>query len=419
MAKTTNVLLRRVGKMHPTSVEEYISLGGFNGIKKAVEMGREAVLDEVEAAMLRGRGGAAYPAGKKWKQMSKIKENPKYIVCNGDEGEPGTFKDRELLEKTPLSVIEGMLIAGYVMDSRQGYIYIRGEYRRIQKIFQEAIDHAVEAGYLGDNIMGIEGFNYNISIVSGAGAYVCGENSTLLNSIEGKSGRPRVKPPHLAEVGLFLKPTLVNNVESYANIPIIVEEGGAAWNAYGMPDGGGTKLISISGHAKKRGNYEIGLGRVTLREIIEDEELGGGTASGKAVGFVHLGGQSGAIAFPEQFDTKYGYQELVDAGVTVGSGAVVVMDESVDLVDYIRQVTKFFIHESCGKCNPCRLGGMRILEVLERMCNGTAKEGDVELLEKLARNVQAASACGLGQSMNKALQSALKHRRTLFEAKVK
>jgi len=415
MKKTEPLLLRRVAKMsNPASVEEFIALDGFQGLRKAVAMDKTKILDEISIAHLRGRGGAAYPAGRKWLHLYHIQGAPKYIVCNADEGEPGTFKDKILLEQDPLSIIEGMLIAGYVFDSPRGFIYIRGEYRPIQKIFQEALDNATRAGFLGENILGIPGFNYAITIVSGAGAYVCGENSALLNSIEGRTGRPRVKPPHLAEVGLYLQPTLVNNVESFACIPAIISMGGQAFLDLGTKDGGGTKLISISGHAKNRGVFEVPLG-TPMRDILYDEAYGGGTSTGKPIGFCHLGGQSGPIAFPEQFDVLYSYQALWDNDLALGAGALVVMDESVSIVDYVRRVAEFFVHESCGKCTPCRVGTTRLLECLDLFVSRKATLADLERLEKLLLHITRLSACGLGQSAGVAVTSALKYRRTAFE----
>lgn len=301
MSKIVQLISKNCGKITPTSVEEYVQNGGFKGLKKAFTLKPTEIIAEVKTAKLLGRGGAAYPAGSKWEQLLEIPEFPKYIVCNADEGEPGTFKDKLLLSQDPLKVIEGMTIAGYVFNSNDGYIYIRGEYAAVQRSFQEAIDHAVEQGYLGNNILGTD-FSFHIHIKTGAGAYVCGENSALLNSIEGKVGRPRIKPPHLAEVGLFLKPTLVNNVESFACIPIITELGGEKYLSYGTSDSGGTKLVCLSGHAAKRGVYEVPFG-VTLRDIIYDPELGGGILDGKKLKFFHLGGQSGPCGIPEQLDT--------------------------------------------------------------------------------------------------------------------
>jgi len=401
----------------PTSVDEYVGLGGFAALQKAVQMGKEDILAEVDTANLRGRGGAAYPAGRKWRQLYNIEEEPKYIVCNADEGEPGTFKDKMLLAQDPLSVIEGMLIAAYVFDSPEGFIYVRGEYRSIQKVFQQALDNALAAGFLGSDIAGVKGFNHTITIVSGAGAYVCGENSALLNSIEGKTGRPRVKPPHLAEVGLYQLPTLVNNVESFACIPVIIDLGGQAFLDMGTPDGGGTKLVSISGHAANRGVFEVPLG-IPLRELLDSPEYGGGTSTGKPIKFLHLGGQSGPLAFPEQFDGLYSYKDLADKGLAVGSGAIVVMDDSVSLVEYSKKVMEFFVHESCGKCTPCRIGTTRLLELLDRFVEGDAHEGDIELLDDMLTQVMELSACGLGQAAGVAVRSALAHRKVEFEEQV-
>ena len=351
MAKTIQLLTARCGKIRPDSVADYLAHDGFSALKKAMNMSPMEIINEVIDAKLLGRGGASYPAGKKWKQLYEIEGDPKYIVCNADEGEPGTFKDKVLLEKDPLSIIEGMAIAGYVFNSHEGYIYIRGEYREIQKLFQAAIDNAVKANYLGKNIMGSD-FSFNVHIVSGAGAYICGENSGLLNSIEAKTGRPRVKPPHLAEVGLYSMPTLVNNVESFASVPQIVNMGGKAFQELGVEDSGGTKLICLSGNVNNRGTFEVPIGGVTLRDLIFDPEFGGGIPDGKELKFYHLGGQSGPIGFPEQLDTRYDHTSLKKQGLSIGSGAIVVMDETVCIIDYLKKVSEFFIHESCGKCVP-------------------------------------------------------------------
>lgn len=415
MAITQPVLLKRVGQMNPVSVAEFVALGGFRGLQKALSMTRAQILDEMTDAKLMGRGGAAYPADKKWRQLHAIEGAPKYIVCNADEGEPGTFKDRVLLAQTPLSVIEGMIIAGYLFQSPQGFIYIRGEYRDVQKIFQQALDNAKISGFLGKNIAGVSGFDYEITIVSGAGAYVCGENSALLNSIEGKAGRPRVKPPHLAEVGLYQKPTLVNNVESFACVPIIMDEGGKQFAALGTEYGGGTKLVSVCGQVKHPGTYEVRLG-TPLREIICGEEYGGGTASGRPIGFYHLGGQSGPIGFPDQLETPYCYKATRDNGLAIGSGAVVVMDDSVNLVEYLQKVAEFFAYESCGKCTPCRLGVHKLHRMLTDFVEGRAKPGDVDALEAVADHIAMLSACGLGQAVDKALKPCLHRRRADFEA---
>lgn len=413
MLKTASLLLKGSEITDPVSIEDYIKYDGFKAIKKVVTMEDKEILDELLLSSLLGRGGASYPTGKKWEQLYHIKGEPKYIVCNADEGEPGTFKDRELIKNVPLRVIEGMLIAGYLFKSPRGFIYIRGEYRKFAKFFQEAVDNALKAGYLGKNILGIEGFDFSITIISGAGAYVCGENSALLNSIESKVSRPRIKPPHLAEVGLYNKPTLVNNVESYACVAVVFTIGADEFRGYGTKTDGGTKLVSLSGHINNRGAIEACIG-IPLRDIIYDKDLGGGIRDGRTLKFYHLGGQSGPIGFPEQLDTRYCYEDLKKEGLSIGSGAVVVLDENVCLVDYIKQVMEFFADESCGKCTPCRIGTTRLLELLTKFTEGKAVSGDLGKLEALADYVSCASRCGLGQSCCKALMSCLKHRREEF-----
>lgn len=413
MSKLNKLISKNCGVIRPDSVEDYVKAGGYEGLKKAFTMKPEEIIGEVKKAKLLGRGGAAYPAGSKWEQLLEIPEFPKYIVINADEGEPGTFKDKILLGQDPLRVIEGMTIAGYVFNSHDGYIYIRGEYRAIQKVFQSAIDNAVKAGYLGKNINGT-GFEFNLHIMTGAGAYVCGENSALLNSIEGKAGRPRIKPPHLAEVGLFLLPTLVNNVESIANIPTIVLDGGDKYLSYGTKDSGGTKLICLSGNVANRGVFEIPFG-VSLRDTIYDPEMGGGIPNGKKLKFFHLGGQSGPIGSEAQLDTIYCYKALRNAGLSVGSGAVVVMDEDVCVIDYLKGVTEFFIHESCGKCTPCREGNKQIYAILCKLSEGEATQDDMIVLKRLIDTMTNASFCGLGQSAAVALNTCWKLFKSEFE----
>jgi NADH-quinone oxidoreductase subunit F len=403
----------------PFSIEEYVKNGGFAALKKAAAMKSEEIISEISTAKLLGRGGAAYPAGKKWEHLLHIRETPKYIVCNADEGEPGTFKDRFIMEKLPLKLLEGIIIAGFVFRAKAGYIYVRGEYRKIQKRLEEAISSIHKAGYLGANILGT-GYDFDIHVISGAGAYVCGENSALLNSTEGKVGRPRIKPPHLAEVGLFLKPTLVNNVESFANVPLIVDMGGDAHLEKGHTDSGGTKLICLSGHCKNRGVFEIPIGKVSLRDAIFDDKFGGGMAEGKKLKFFHIGGQSGPIGSPAQLDTVYSYTDLRKAGLAVGSGAIVVMDESVPILEYLKGVTEFFIHESCGKCVPCREGNRQLLNILQKLSTpGAAAASDFSTLHSLVRTMTDASFCGLGQTAAVALNSAWKLFKAEFEANVR
>jgi NADH-quinone oxidoreductase subunit F len=425
MSKLVNILTSEVNSADPLSVTEYEKSGGFAALKKAAasspvthaephsgEGSRSSdIIAEVKKAKLLGRGGAAYPAGSKWEHLLHIPETPKYIVCNADEGEPGTFKDRLIMDKLPLKLLEGIMIAGVVFRAKAGYIYVRGEYRKIQKRLLAAIENIRAAGYLKD---------FDIHVISGAGAYVCGENSALLNSTEGKVGRPRIKPPHLAEVGLFLQPTLVNNVESFANIPAIVNMGGDAYLQQGHPDSGGSKLICLSGHVRNRGVFEIPLGKVTLRDIIYDAELGGGITDGKKLKFFHLGGQSGSIGGIDQLDTVYSYTDLRKAGLSVGSGAIVVMDEGVSILEYLKGVTEFFIHESCGKCVPCREGNRQLLNILKKLSvPGAAAADDLDTLRGLVHTMTSASFCGLGQTAAAALNSAWKLFKAEFEANVR
>ena len=414
MSKVMPLISKNCGQIRPTSVEDYVKAGGYAALKKALGMKPLEIIEEIKKARLMGRGGAGYPAGAKWQQMYEIEHTPKYIVCNADEGEPGTFKDKLLLEQDPLKVIEGMTIAGYVFNSHDGYIYIRGEYAAIQKLFQEAIDNAVQAGYLGDNILGSK-YSFHLHVMTGAGAYVCGENSAMLNSIQGKAGRPRVKPPHLAEVGLFQKPTLVNNVESFANVPVILDIGAEKYLSIGTAESGGTKLVCLSGHVAKPGVYEVPFG-VTLRDIIFDEEIGGGMSGHRKLKFYHLGGQSGPCGFLPQLDTEYCYKALRANGLSVGSGAVVVLDESVCVIDYLKCVTEFFIHESCGKCTPCREGNKQLYLILDKFSQGTATQDDYRQLERLSNLLAKVSFCGLGQAAATALNTCLKNLRAEFDA---
>ena len=424
MSKLVNLLTEGADSLHPISVSEYEKIGGFTALKKAVTMSGTDIIGEVKKAELLGRGGAAFPAGKKWEYMERIIRNsiptiPRYIVCNADEGEPGTFKDRLIMEKLPLKLIEGIIIAGFTFNANAGYIYVRGEYRKIQKQLLAALENVRKAGFLGKDILG-SGFDFDIHIVSGAGAYVCGENSALLNSTEGKVGRPRIKPPRLAEVGLFLQPTLVNNVETFTNIPLIINIGGDAYLQAGHPASGGSKLICISGHCCNRGVFEIPLGKVSLREIIYDPELGGGIADDRQLKFFHLGGQSGPIGCVDQLDTIYSHTDLWNVDLAVGSGAIVVMDERVSILEYIKNVTEFFIHESCGKCVPCREGNHQILKILQKLSvSGAATTSDLTLLRRLADTMTGASFCGLGQSAAVALNSAWKNFKAEFEAGIK
>ncbi|MEN8076027.1 NADH-ubiquinone oxidoreductase-F iron-sulfur binding region domain-containing protein [Clostridioides difficile] len=392
-------------KINPTNVDEYIEIGGFEALKKAIGMEPLKICEEIKKSNLKGRGGAAYPTGIKWEQAYNIKGNEKYILCNGDEGEPGTFKDKVIFENLPLRLIEGMIIAAKVLGAKEGFIYIRGEYEAIQRIVNEAIDSAIKAGYLGKNILGT-GFSFNIKVLTGAGAYVVGENSALAESAEGKVGRPRMKPPYIKECGLYGKPTLVNNVETFSTIPYIISNGGENYKSLGNEESGGTKLISLCGNVNRRGVYEIPFG-TTINDIVY--KLGGGTSEGKSIKAVHIGGSSGSIIPRELIDTEYCYEALKKINVSVGSGSILVIDESVDIIEYLLHVYKFFFHESCGKCTPCREGNKQIVNILEKLNNKKATLDDISTLERLLDVMKNASFCGLGKTAPTALNCAIKY----------
>lgn len=410
------ILSPRFGKIQPDSVEEYIAAGGYRGLKKAITMKPEEIIEEIKNALLFGRGGAAYPTGIKWEQAYAIPKEKglKYIVCNADEGEPGTFKDRHIMAEDPLMLIEGMTIAALIFGSREGYIYCRGEYSAIQKTLRSAIENAKKEGYLGENICGT-GLNFDITVISGAGAYVCGENTALVESIEGKSGRPRRKPPYIKNAGLNRMPTVLNNVETFSCVPWIISEGGEKFLSLGTEYSGGTKLMCLSGNVVNRGVYEVPFG-TSLRELIEN--FGGGIANGKKLKFVHLGGSSGAC-FPESLlDTKICYNDLRKNGLSLGSGAVLVVDESQCVVDYLKAVMEFFEEESCGKCTPCREGNLRIVEVLEKLSEGIGTLDDLNHLKRLTQTMRNTSFCGLGQSAPVPVMTLLKYFAEEFEAHV-
>lgn len=394
MIEELKILTGYCGLYNYASVKEYVSLGGYQGLKKALAMKLEDVINEIVISNLMGRGGAAYPTGEKWDMISRIDNDPKYIVCNADEGEPGTFKDRKLIYNDPMKIIEGMTIAAHAISSKKGYIYIRGEYREGYYRLREAIRSAKAAGYLGSGILGTT-LDFDIEVVSGAGAYVCGENSALCESIEGKSGRPRLKPPYIKNVGIYGQPTLVNNVETFSCIPYIVEKGGKNYAGIGTETSAGTKLISVSGNVKKPGVFEIPFG-VTLREIVYD--LAGGVEGGSALKFVQMGGASGACFTDSDLDTRLDYKELRSKRISIGSGAIVVADQTNCAVDYALMTMEFFLHESCGKCTPCREGNAQLCRILKNLASGTANEKQVRHLENISQLMMKASSCGLGKA---------------------
>ncbi|HEX9100032.1 MAG TPA: NAD(P)H-dependent oxidoreductase subunit E [Candidatus Dormibacteraeota bacterium] len=398
-------LLRRIGVIDPASIDAYLAAGGFNALRRALEMGSESVIHEVTEARLLGRGGAAFPTGRKWDAVAHAPARPHHLVCNADESEPGTFKDRVLMEGDPFAIVEAMTIAGIATGCEHGYLYIRTEYPEARARIQNAIDRAREHGYLGDDVAG-SGLRFDIEVRRGAGAYICGEETALFNSIEGKRGEPRNKPPFPAQAGLFGKPTLVNNVETLVNVLDIVSGGAAAFAATGTPDSTGTRLFCLSGHVRRPGVYEVPMG-TTLRALID---LAGGVGDGRRLQAVLLGGAAGSFVTEKQLDVPLTFEGTRAIGATLGSGAVMVLDDTADLEAVLLRIARFFRHESCGQCVPCRVGTKRQEEILHRLLvdrQTSGRDADVALLADVAQAMRDASICGLGQTAASAIQSAV------------
>ena len=399
-------LLRRVGAVDPGSLDDYRAAGGYAGLTRALEIGPDAVIAEVSASKLVGRGGAAFPTGRKWAAVATQAAQPRYLVCNADESEPGTFKDRVLLEGDPFAIVEAMTIAAFATGASKGYLYLRGEYPEAETRVRAAIDTARAAALLGADIEG-SGFAFDIELRRGAGAYICGEETALFESIEGKRGEPRNKPPFPVEVGLFGKPTVVNNVETLANVPLILAMGGEAFAAIGTEGSTGPKLFCLSGHVARPGTYEVEFG-ATLRDLID---LAGGVPGGKAIRTILLGGAAGVFVGPEALDTPLTFEATRAIGATLGSGVVMVFDETVDLVDTLRRIAQFFRDESCGQCVPCRIGSVRQEELLARLAAGSSvrpRDEELALLTEIGQVMRDASICGLGQTASSAIESALR-----------
>jgi NADH-quinone oxidoreductase subunit F len=399
------VLLSRIGNTNPLSIDDYISSNGYSALRKAFAIGAEQVIAEVTASGLVGRGGAAFPTGRKWAAVASQPVKTRYLICNADESEPGTFKDRVLLEGDPFALVEAMTIAAFATGSQHGYIYLRGEYPRALKNLTNAIELARNKKYLGDNILD-SGFNFDITIFRGAGAYICGEETAIFNSIEGFRGEPRNKPPFPVEVGLFGKPTVVNNVETLFNVLPIINNTGEKYASWGSTGSKGKKLFCISGAVNKPGVYEVTFG-VTLRELIN---LAGGLKSGSTMQAVLLGGAAGGFVGPEDLDLELTLEAARAAGTTLGSGVVMVLDQTVDMFDQLQRIAAFFRDESCGQCVPCRVGTVRQQEALARLVksNGTDSAAlDLQLLRDLGQVMRDASICGLGQTAHNAIDSAL------------
>ena len=399
-------LLRRIGVTDPTSLDDYRAHGGYQGLTKALSLGAEAVIAEVTASKLMGRGGAAFPTGRKWGAVAAQPAQPHYLVCNADESEPGTFKDRVVMEGDPFAVVESMTIAAFATGASQGYIYIRGEYPGAESRIRGAIAAARDAGLLGDDILG-SGFAFDIEVRRGAGAYICGEETALFESIEGKRGEPRNKPPFPVEVGLFGKPTVVNNVETLVNVPLILELGGEAYAAIGTDGSTGPRLFCLSGHVGRPGVYEVEFG-ATLGELVE---MAGGVPGGRSIRTILLGGAAGVFVGPESLEMPLTFEATRAAGATLGSGVIMVFDDTVDLVDTLRRIARFFRDESCGQCVPCRVGSVRQEELLARLAGGArvrSREDELGLLREIGQAMRDASICGLGQTASSAIESALR-----------
>jgi NADH-quinone oxidoreductase subunit F len=402
-------LLRRIGGVDPASLDEYRAARGYRALERAIEMGPDAVIAEVASSRLVGRGGAAFPTGRKWEAVRAQPVLPHYLVCNADESEPGTFKDRVLMEGDPFALVEAMTIAGFATGCERGYLYIRGEYPLAFERMQHAIDQARRHRLLGANILD-RGVSFDIEIRRGAGAYICGEETALFESIEGKRGEPRNKPPFPVDAGLFGKPTVVNNVETLANIPRIVLEGGAAFAAAGTPHSTGTRLFCVCGHVQRPGVYEAPFG-TTLRTVID---MAGGLRPGRRLDAVLLGGAAGTFVRPDALDLKLTHEDTRAAGTTLGSGVVMVIDDTIDIRDLILRIAAFFRDESCGQCVPCRVGTVRQEEALHRIARSRTRGGlatELALLEDVGVAMRDASICGLGQTAYAAVESAIKRLR--------
>jgi NADH-quinone oxidoreductase subunit F len=406
LEKQTRIALTDCGIINPENIEEYIAHGGFQALKHCLhDLTPEEVIEEVKISGLRGRGGAGFPTWFKWNAAHQNKSDIKYMICNADEGDPGAFMDRSLLESNPHSVLEGMMIGAYAIGAAEGKIYVRAEYPLAIKRLEKAIQEEIEKGYLGDHILGTD-FSFRLEIKAGAGAFVCGEETALIASLEGERGMPRLKPPFPAERGYHQKPSNINNVETYANVPWIIRHGGEAFAAMGTEKSKGTKVFALAGKVKKGGLVEVPMG-MTINEIIFG--IGGGIKEDKEIKGVQMGGPSGGCIPKDLLDTSVDYESLTKVGAIMGSGGMIVMDETTCMVDMARFFLQFTKDESCGKCVHCRIGTKRMLEILERIVNGEGKEGDIETLKSLGENIIAGSLCGLGQSAPNPVLSTINH----------
>ncbi|MGI5997301.1 MAG: NADH-quinone oxidoreductase subunit NuoF [Lutispora sp.] len=413
--KQTRVVLEHCGHIDATSIKEYLGIGGYTAFEKALfDMSADEIINEVIESGLRGRGGGGFPAGRKWSQVKRQKEKEKYVVCNGDEGDPGAFMDRSIMEGDPHRMLEGMMIAGLACGASQGYIYVRAEYPMAVNRLEMAIEQATEYGLLGDNILGTD-FSFHLHINRGAGAFVCGEGSALTASIEGNRGMPRVKPPRTVEQGLFGKPTILNNVETFANVPLIIRNGAQWFKGIGPESSPGTKAFALTGNILNTGLIEVPMG-TTIGEVIF--EVGGGMRGGGEFKAVQIGGPSGGCLTKEHLDLPLDFDSLKKAGAMIGSGGLVVMDDKTCMVEVARFFMKFTQNESCGKCVPCREGTKRMLAILERIVEGKGEDGDIELLLELADTISATALCGLGKTAPFPVVSTIRSFRDEYEAHI-
>jgi len=387
------VLSRQFDLAHLHQIDVYLENGGYEAVRKALKLRPEEIIEEVKKANLRGRGGAGFPAGVKWSFVPRV-DKPKYLCVNADEGEPGTFKDRYIMSHNPHLLIEGIIITSYAVGIHLAFIYIRGEYEKIAQRLEKALEEARNKGFLGENILGT-GFNLEVVVHRGAGAYICGEETALLESLEGKRGHPRLKPPFPASVGLFQMPTVINNVETVANVPLIILNGADWFLSLGQPKDGGTRLFSVSGMVERPGIYELPVG-TPLRKIIFD--YAGGVKNGRKLKAVIPGGMSAPILLPEEIDVPMDCESVMKRGSMLGSAAIIVIDETVPIIEVLSKVTKFYSHESCGQCTPCRIGTSWINKIVKRIASGQGRKDDLKEIERLASQIKGRTLCPLGDA---------------------
>jgi NADH:ubiquinone oxidoreductase subunit F (NADH-binding)/NADH:ubiquinone oxidoreductase subunit E/Pyruvate/2-oxoacid:ferredoxin oxidoreductase delta subunit len=416
LRRQDHIATEHAGVLNPFDLTEYVDHGGFKGLSRCLQdLNQEQVIREIRESGLRGRGGAGFHSSVKWEKVSQAQACPKYVICNGDEGDPGAFMDRMLLESFPYRIIEGMAIAAYAVNAQQGLLYVRAEYPLALKVLREALKHCYQAGYLGDQILGTP-FSFHVDIAEGAGAFVSGEETALLASVEGRRSVPRLRPPYPAEEGLWGQPTLINNVETYALVPWILSHGHQAFTAIGTRKSKGTKVFALAGKVARGGLIEVPMG-ITIREVVE--EIGGGIAGGHKFKAVQVGGPSGGCIPASHGNTSIDFEALGELGAIMGSGGLVVLDETDCMVDIARYFLQFTQNESCGKCTLCRIGSKRMLEIVTAICEGKAKEQDLTLLEHLAKEMQRASFCGLGKTAPNPVLTSLKYFRNEYEAHLK